>query len=108
MIAHELRPLCRSCYYYCYGQPGPAGAAQRFSPGLAGHILVAVLQSRSFNSSVMVRAPVGWGGGGDILGTQRKATLPKEKGEEEGWWWCLWGLGGGGDKRAFVDGSLRR
>lgn len=46
-----------------------------------------------------------WGVG--ILGTQGKATLPKEKGEEEGWWWCLWGLGGG-DKRAFVDGSLRR
>lgn len=41
--------------------------------------------------------------GGDILGTQGKATLLKEKEEEEGWWWCLWGLGG--DKRAFVDGS---
>lgn len=47
------------------------------------------------------------GRGEGILGIQGKATSLKEKGKEEGWWWGLGGLGGG-DKRAFVDGSLRR
>lgn len=35
-------------------------------------------------------------------GQQGKATLPEEKGEEEGWWWCLWGLGWDGGTKELL------